>query len=613
MIAFASNLPDWSALHFLRPEWLWALLALPLILALAVYRQRRSDAWRQAVDAHLLPHLLAAGAKRRVRLPWALLLGWTLASLAMAGPSWRQQAQPMFQASAPLLVVLDLSSRITATDLPPSRLLQARAKVGELLRARQGGQVGLVVYADDAYTVAPLTDDGSNVALYLDALSPDVMPRDGQRADRGIDWATRLMRQIGALQGQILLVSDQADSEAALAAAQARSLGLQVSVLGLGTPAGAAYRDGNGQIIRQAALDEGSLRAVATAGGGRYARISADDGDLRALGVLDARDGTAAQRPGEGKQWRDEGFWLLPPVMLLALLAFRRRAVLAAVLAVGLLPWMNDAQAQAPATPVSQPAQGTLWKRSDQLQHQRLAEGVQAYRRGDFATARRQFEGIDSDAGWYNLANTLAREGNYDEAIAAYDRALALHPGMADAVANRAVVDAARKRRPSGGGQGQDQQKPPQNGQQKQPQGPQGQQNPQGQPKQGQQQPGQGQPPSGQQGQPKAGDNNAQSEPQPGERGRDGQQAPPQVEDAKAQAQADEQQRQRMQQAMQQAREGEAGKGGKPVPGGEGRTPRQREEQQAVEAWMRRVPDDPGALLRAKFQLENERRKREGR
>ncbi|TGR53672.1 VWA domain-containing protein [Mesorhizobium sp. M00.F.Ca.ET.151.01.1.1] len=609
MIALASNLPDWNVLHFLRPEWLWALLALPLILALALYRQRRSDAWRQAVDAHLLPHLLAAGAKRRVRLPWALLLGWTLASLAMAGPSWRQQAQPMFQASAPLLVVLDLSSRISATDLPPSRLLQARAKLGELLRARQGGQVGLVVYADDAYTVAPLTDDGSNVALYLDALSPDVMPRDGQRADRGIDWATRLMRQIGALQGQILLVSDQADSEAALAAAQARSLGLQVSVLGLGTPAGAAYRDGSGQ-IRQAALDEGSLRAVATAGGGRYARIAADDSDLRALGVLDARDGTAAQRPGEGKQWLDEGFWLLPPVMLLALLAFRRRAVLAAVLAVGLMPWMNEAQAQVPATHASPAAQGTLWKRSDQMQHQRLAEGVQAYRKGDFATARRQFEGIDSDAGWYNLANTLAREGNYDEAIAAYDRALALHPGMADAVANRAVVDAARKRRQSGGGQGQDQQTPPQKQQDRS----QGKQNPQGQqPQQGQKDPGQGQPQPGQQGQPGQESDKAQSSPQPGQRGRDGQQAPPQVEDAWAQAQADEQQRQRMQQAMQQAREGEAGKDGKPVPGSEGRTPRQREEQQAVEAWMRRVPDDPGALLRAKFQLENERRKREGR
>ncbi|KIS36914.1 transmembrane TPR repeat protein, partial [Stenotrophomonas maltophilia WJ66] len=108
-------------------------------------------------------------------------------------------------------------------------------------------------------------------------------------------------------------------------------------------------------------------------------------------------------------------------------------------------------------------------------------------------------------------------------------------------------------------------------------------------------------------------DDDAQSAPQPGERGRDGQQAPPQVEDAKAQAQADEQQRQRMQQAMQQAREGKGEQDGKPVPGSDGTTPRQREEQQAVEAWMRRVPDDPGALLRAKFQLENERRKREGR
>jgi Ca-activated chloride channel family protein len=322
--------------------------------------------------------------------------------------------------------------------------------VGELLRARQGGQVGLVVYADDAYTVAPLTDDGSNVALYLDALSPDVMPRDGQRADRGIDWATRLMRQIAALQGQILLVTDQADGEAALAAAQARSLGLQVSVLGLGTPAGAAYRDGSGQ-IRQAALDEGSLRAVATAGGGRYARIAADDSDLRALGVLDAREGTAAQRPGEGKQWRDEGFWLLPPVMLLALLAFRRRAVLAAVLAVGLLPWMGM-QAQAPA-------------RLRRRRRARCGSAPTSCSTSAWPTAcrptaratsplRKQFEGIDSDAGWYNLANTLARQGNYDEAIAAYDRALALHPGMADAVANRAVVDAARKRKQSGAGPG---------------------------------------------------------------------------------------------------------------------------------------------------------------
>ena len=615
--AFDLSTFDWSALHFLRPEWLWMLAALPLIVAVAVYRQRRSDAWRQAVDAHLLSHLLAGEGKRRARLPWALLLGWTVAALAMAGPSWRQQAQPVYQASAPLVVVLDLSSRITATDLPPSRLLQARAKIGALLRARQGGQVGLVVYAEDAYTVAPLTDDAANVALYLDALAPEVMPRDGQRADRGIDWAVRLLRQTGALRGQILLVSDQADSEAMLAATQARGLGLQVSVLGLGTPSGAAYRDGQGQIA-QAALDETSLRAVATAGGGSYQRIASDDRDLQALGVLDASDGGALQRPGQARQWQDEGYWLLPPVMLLALLAFRRRAVLAAVLAVGLLPLSGQLQAQPRAPTAAQtpaPAAGTLWERADQREHARLAAGVQAYRQGDFATARKQFEGIDSDAGWYNLGNVLARQGDYDGAIAAYDKALTRHPQMADAVANRAVVDAARKRKPPSNndqGQGKGQQKP-QQGQQQNQQGQQGQQGQQNQPQQGQQNPQQGQqnPQQGQQGQQQPQGQKGQQNPASTGSGQQGaKQEPPQAADPQAQAQADAQQRQRMQQALQQARAGEAGK---TAVRGAGGTPQQREEQQAVEAWMRRVPDDPGALLRAKFQLENERRKREGR
>ena len=605
--AFDWSMFDWSALHFLRPDGLWLLVALPLIVAVSIYRQRRSDAWRQAVDAHLLSQLLAGEGKRRTRLPWALLLGWTLAALAMAGPSWRQQAQPIHQASAPLVVVLDLSSRITATDLPPSRLLQARAKIGALLRARQGGQVGLVVYADDAYTVAPLTDDAANVALYLDALAPEVMPRDGQRADRGIDWAVRLLRQTGALRGQILLVSDQADSEAALAATQARGLGLQVSVLGLGTPSGAAYRDGQGQIA-QAALDETSLRAVATAGGGRYQRIASDDRDLKALDVLDASDGGALQRPGQARQWQDEGYWLLPPVMLLALLAFRRRAVLAAVLAVGLLPLSGQLQAQ-PRAPMAAPTAGTMWERADQREHARLAEGVQAYRQGDFATARKQFEGIDSDAGWYNLGNVLARQGDYDGAIAAYDKALARHPQMADAVANRAVVDAARKRKSSSNnsqGQGKGQQKPQQGQQQNQ----QGQQDQQGQ--QNQQQGRQGQQrQQGQQGQQEPQGQKGQQNPASAGAGQPGAKQQPQAADAQAQAQADAQQRQRMQQALQQ--QARAGEAGKTAVRGDGGTPQQREEQQAVEAWMRRVPDDPGALLRAKFQLENERRKREGR
>ncbi|KAF1014595.1 MAG: hypothetical protein GAK31_02082 [Stenotrophomonas maltophilia] len=586
-----------DTLHFLRPQWLWLLLAVPLIVAVALYRHRRGQVWQQAVDAHLLPHLLVTSTRRGSGLPWALLLGWLLAVLALAGPSWRQQAQPLWQSASPLVVVLDLSSRITATDLPPSRLLQARAKLAELLKQRDGGQVALVVYAGDAYTVAPLTDDTANVALYLDALGPDVMPADGDHADRALDWATRLLQQSGASRGQILLVTDHADAEATRAAGQARAQGFSVSVLGIGTAAGAAYRDGRGQIA-QAALDGSSLRALASAGGGRYQPIASDGSDLQALDVLRADQGDQSQRPGESRLWIDEGYWLLPPVLLLALLAFRRRTVLASLLVVGLLPWSGLLHAQPPAaTPVT----GTLWKRSDQRQHEQIDAGVQAYHAGDFNTAKARFEGVDTAAGWYNLGNTLARQGDYDAAIAAYDHALARQPGMPDAVANRAVVDAARKRTPPKGGNTPDKQKKPPSPPQKSPPSP---------GKNEQKQDGQ----NGQQGQqgtprpPQQGQNGSPGQPKDGQ---GGQPQPPQGEDRQAQEKADAEQRQRMQQSMQQQPQQQ-----NPQPAAarsDGRAPQQREEQQAVEAWMRRVPDDPGSLLRAKFQLENERRKREGR
>lgn len=574
----------WQSLHFIRPEALWALAAVPLVALGWYWRQRRGNAWRATVDAHLLRHLLVGRDRRAWGGLVMLLLGIVLAVLALAGPSWRQVAQPLWQSSSPLVIALDLSSRITTTDLPPSRLLQARAKLATLLRERQGGEVALLAYADDAYTVAPLTADMANIALYLDALAPDVMPRDGQRADRALEAAVKLLQQSGARRGGILLLTDQADVEAVRAASAARAQGFEVSVLGLGTEQGAAFRDGQGQIAN-ARLDPDSLRRLAEQGGGRYATMAADDSDLQSLQVLVPQAGADDSGEGQGKAWRDEGFWLLPPLLLLSLWAFRRRGVLAVLVLVGTLPMAMPAHA----------AERALWQRPDQQQHERVAVGVDAYRRGDFDTARQQFEGIDSAAGQYNLGNALARQGQYDGAIDAYDRALRQQPGMADAIANRAAVDAARKRRPP----------PGQNKDKNQGQGQGGQQTPDAK---NPPPPGPGQGGDGKDGKPpsqeRGGKGDAPAQPQGDTK------AAPKAADPAAQARADAAQRERMQQAIQRQRgEGKDSITRQQAAG----TPQQREQQQAVEAWMRRVPDDPGSLLRAKFQLENERRKREGR
>lgn len=599
---------DWQNLHFLRPEWLWALLLVPAALLGSWWRRQRSARWHEAVDPHLLAQLLSKGGKRGWWGSAGLTLGLVLAVLALAGPSWRQLDQPLWESKTPLVIVLDLSSSIRATDLPPSRLLQARAKLATLLRERKGGEVALIAFAWEPFTVAPLTDDAANVALFLDALAPEVMPVDGQRADKALLWAGDLLKQSGARNGEILLLSDHADAAALAEAAKLRVAGYRVSVIGLGSLQGASYRDPRGA-IEQAHLDETSLRGLAAAGGGGYQRIATTSADLQALGVLEPQAGAQdrAQQASAGKQWQDEGYWLLPPLLLLALFAFRRPRRVMPVLALCLL------------LPVLQPAhaaeQGGWWQRADQRQHQRLGEGVEAYRLGDFATAQRKFEGIDNDQGWYNLGNALARQGKYDEAIAAYDRALKAHPGMPDAVANRAAVDAARKRKspqgqqgsqqnPSKPQQGKDQsgqQKSQQDSQQNQQGQPQGQQQGQPQGQQGQQsgQSQQSQPPAAQSPPSSDASSSGRGEPQP-----------PQTEDAGKQEQADQAQRQRMAEAMRQQQVDE---GGKQSAARAAMTPAQREQQQAVEAWMQRVPDEPGDLLKAKFQLEYERRMREKR
>lgn len=568
-----------QSLHLLRPEWLWALLALPALWAAWRLRQRRGEAWRGVVDEHLLPHLLEPGGRRVRRALWMGALGYMIAVLALAGPSWRQVEQPLWQSQAPLVIALDLSTAALASDLPPSRLLQARAKLATLLAERQDGQVALVAYAGEPFTVAPLTDDAANVALFLDALHPQVMPVDGQDAGKAIDAAVALMRQAGFDSGDILLLTDHAGVDDRAHAAEALRQGFQVSALGLGTPSGAAYRDGGGRMVK-ARLDADSLQALARAGGGSFQPLSADAGDLRALGVLDPEAVQADSTRGErGMAWQDEGYLLLPLLMVVALFAFRRGAGFAVLLLCLLAPAAVPARA----------AESSLWQRADQQRHQRIEQGAAAYRRGQFEAAEQAFSGLDGATAQYNLGNALAKQGRYDDAIAAYDRALRAQPGMEDAIENRKAVDAARNRRqpkggdtPKGGKDGKpgdqgkgDQNAAPANGSKPKPE------------------PGE---------KPEGGSSTGEKKPAPEPK------TPP--PDAAAQQQADAAQRERMRQAMPAPGKQAEGSGKGAAAAAPPETREQRERRQAVEAWLKRVPDDPGGLLKAKFLLEYERRQR---
>ncbi len=583
--------PDLSALQFLRPAWLFALLAIPVVLAWWYWRQRRHGIWQEVVDPHLLPHLIEVERGRRGQDNlWLGLLAWALLACALAGPSWRSVPQPLHTGEAPLVVALELSTATLANDLPPSRLLQARAKLAHLLRERTGGEVGLLVYADDAFTVAPLTDDAGNVALFLDALAPGIMPVDGSRPDRAIDAAARLLQQAQAARGDILLLASDAAPSTAAAAARARDSGYRVSVIGMGTATGAAYRRADGAIARTA-LDGASLRAVAAAGGGTYSDWARGGTDLAAVGALSARPG-GDEAPAGGTVLvpSDGGFWLLPLVMLLALLAFRRGSAFAVVLVCLALPMAPLRAQHAQDTPA-----GSAFRRADQAAHQRSVEAEAAYRRGEYAAAAHAWQRVPGADAAYNRGNALARAGRYEDALSAYDEALRLRPGMADAIANRAAVAAAMARTPPPG---------PADGSRGKAEGT---------PDSGRPEPGEGEP--GADGADGA-ESASEGSPPPPDKA-----SPPDAparntgaapaQDAGRQQEADAAQRDRMQRALEGDAPGDTGdrESGRPVPGD---SAAEREKRQANEAWLRRVPDDPGGLLRAKFLLEHERRQRAG-
>ncbi|MFD0727478.1 tetratricopeptide repeat protein [Lysobacter brunescens] len=632
-----------AGFQFVRPWWLLALLLVPVLPWWLHRQRRRRNAWREAVDAHLLRHLIEGGdageGGRLARGHVLATLALILAVLALAGPSWRSLPQPLWQDRTPLVIAVDLSEASTAADLPPSRLLQMRAKLTRLLRERGGGQIALVAFADDAYIVSPLTDDAANIELFVDALSPDVMPDDGQRAERAIRESVLLLERAGFPRGDILLMTHRADASARRAAGEARTAGFRVSVLGLGTAEGGSYVDRRGRRQRTA-LDVDGLRATADAGDGRFVPASVDDSDLRALGVLraDRVEDAVADERRRGALAIDEGFWLLPPLLLLALFAFRRGVLAVALLAL-CLPWQ-----------VVHADDGTLWQRRDQAQHARLQRGVEAYRSGDYKAAMSHWADLPGADAAYNRGNALARQGRYDEAIAEYDRALRLQPGMADAIENRRVASAARQqqaqRKPQPGSkdqagedkdqQGKDQQGKDQQGKDQQGKDQQGKDQ-QGKDQQGKDQQGKDQQGKDQQGKDQAGKIGQEGQrqagtppPSPGTGmprtpAQAGQKMPAPTPaqsttrpsgpatpaDIAAQRQADAAQRERMRRA-QGASPSTTPPAGAPSPGtvpsGQAAPGGRR---LANEAWLRRVPDDPGGLLREKFKLEERRRRRE--
>ncbi len=665
--------------HFLSPFWFLALAPLALLLMILARRRGGLDAWRRVVDERLLVALGVADDGPARRWPLALLgLGWVVAVIALANPTFERLEVPAFRDAAARVVALDLSQSMLAEDLAPNRLARARYKVEDLLRRGAAGQTGLVVFAGDAFAVVPLTDDAESIRAVLPVLEPDLMPVQGSRVDLGLSAALDLLRQAGVPEGEVVLLTDAAGDERARdAAAELRDAGHRLAVIGVGTEEGApvpGVRSSRGVVLSR--LEPGGLRGMAREGGGAYAGITADEGDLDRVLADAGRRVRAGEEARRIEVWRALGPWLTLLLLPLAALGFRRGwALLPVLLALNLSPAVQAPVFAADEVAPQPEVEGGgshgrggwrgIWERPDQQaagalergNYERAAElardpariGAARYRMGDYAGAARALQGVEDSAAHYNRGNALAMDGQLEEALAAYDEALSQSPDMEDARHNRSEVERALRE------QQQAQQTNQQQDQQDQ-QDQQGQQGQQGQQDQKGQQGRQGQDAS----QGDAGRSDGEQEASAADRsvdddagadetsaaddsdtrpdsadarGRSGEQDRDASTDSRPDggqdssdtenvgAGPDEEtsdearaRREREAQAADDYRREARAAGGEAESdaetqsdkdiggaGGEGKDPAQREARRAADQWLRRIPDDPGGLLRRKF------------
>ncbi len=593
--------------HFIRPYFLLALIPLLIIIWLLLRHRLAGGNWTAVCDPQLLPHILVGAAGKTWHYATILIgLCGLLAILALAGPAWERVPQPLFRSDSALVIALDLSRSMDATDVDPSRLERAHYKITDLLRLRGEGQTALIVYAGDAFTVSPLTDDVKTIIAQLPALTTSIMPTQGGNIAAALAHAITLLKQAGNGDGHILLITDDLGGDDAHAPLRrALQQGYKTSILAVGTEEGAPIVMADGGFLTDDAgaivlpgTDHEQLISAATLGGGKYMPLQTGDRDVAVLNDFFTDRGL---KQGEARSdlstdvWREQGPWLLLFILPFAALAFRRGYIL--ILLIGVLPLPRQAQAF---------EWRDLWWNPDQqaLQYFNAGEAEQAaakfndpqwkaaakYRNGDYQSVPELLRDYKSADSFYNSGNALARQGKYQQALAAYDKALALDPAHDDAQYNRDLVQEALEQQ-----QQQEAQEQDAAGQEAQEQDAGGQT---GQGQDGAEQEAQGQDAAGQEAQ----------EQQDAESGRQ------QAQAAKSAAEAEQQRAEQQQAEQTQLQSDDESQDEDTRQTAESlATNRQQpwdERAQVMEQWLRRIPDDPAGLLRRKFQYQYQQRDR---
>ena len=433
-------------MYFIRPLWFLALIPLTLLLIYLRRRKVYKSHWRQEVDAHLLQHTIVTDIDNNTirnrsnlmqRWHW-LSLCWIIGTIALAGPAWdKTEPFELIQDRPPLVIVLNLSKQMHEKKTNKDFLIRLQSKLLTLLNKIHLRPVTMLVYSNRAYQVLPLTEDEKLVRYWLNYLTPEIMPADGNNLASALQLANSISASAHHQSGHVLLITDVVD---------------EMLIKYLKQDNQKWYKLISYVYSRTASVNTDKLNAD------DYPNVqffSNNEDDInRLVQILNQyyfdSDYQIESFKSDVQIWKDRGAWIICLLLPIALGLFRSKQLLMfmpAVMTTGILTFM-------PFTTYAFDWHN-IWYNNNERAMRMIADNpelaeqlfsdpfwraIAQYRQGKYEQAIENFSSVESDLAYYNKANSLVKLGQYEHAIESYQKAIEHNPELKSAHHNLKLV-----------------------------------------------------------------------------------------------------------------------------------------------------------------------------
>lgn len=430
---------DWHVFHFLRPWALWLFIPLGIIVIILLLGNREQKKWKKIIAPALRPFMFSKGNQDAILLPLILLvLGLSCMILSLAGPTWKKREIPGEKIPSVVMISLDLSKSMMATDIQPSRLERAKMKITDFLDANPRSRAGLIAFAGTPHTVLPFTSDYKLIKHHAASLYNWEMPVQG--TDMALNFALidTMMKNVEA-PSTILLMTDAIDNnEATLLSDYINNSIHRLEILLFSTPNGASVPGVEGVISKQDPVALNNLKQNEKI---TVTPITLDKSDVEGIAKKISDNLMFEKETKENaKDWDDMGWLLLIPALLITLFWFRKGWVVQwCWIPLVFLSFSScGADSKYPDLWYTKDYQAELWY--EKGDYDKAAELFQdnphkaaAYiKAGDFQSAAVLLAEDSTATGKYNYGLALAKLGLYDDAIDAFQEAASKDPSLQD-------------------------------------------------------------------------------------------------------------------------------------------------------------------------------------